>query len=153
MASVQESVDVDVPIKVAYDQWTQFESFPQFMGGVERITQLDSTHTHWVTKVDGVEREFDAEITEQEPDQRIAWRSVDGTSHAGVVTFHKLEDAKTRVMLQIDTEPEGLVEKVGDAVGLNRANAKGDLERFKTFIEERGSETGAWRGDVDANAG
>ncbi len=108
MASVQESVDVDVPIRVAYDQWTQFESFPQFMGGVERITQLDDTHTHWVTKIGGVEREFDAEITEQHPEERIAWTSTTGEAkHAGVVTFHRLDDAKTRVMIQIDWEPEG----------------------------------------------
>src|SRR3954466_5225533 len=97
VASVQESVDVDVPIRVAYDQWTQFESFPQFMGGVERITQLDDTHTHWVTNVDGVKREFDAEITEQHPEERVAWTSTGGEAkHAGVVTFHKLDDATTR---------------------------------------------------------
>jgi uncharacterized membrane protein len=153
LSTIEQSIDVEVPVSTAYNQWTQFESFPQFMDGVDQVRQLTDTTTHWTISIAGVKREFDAEITEQEPDQRIAWRSVDGTSHAGVVTFHKLEDAKTRVMLQIDTEPEGLVEKVGDAVGLNRANAKGDLERFKTFIEERGSETGAWRGDVDANAG
>jgi uncharacterized membrane protein len=150
MASVQESVDVDVPIKVAYDQWTQFESFPQFMGGVERITQLDDTHTHWVTKIGGVEREFDAEITEQHPEERIAWTSTSGeATHAGVVTFHRLDEAKTRVMIQIDWEPEGLVEKAGAAVGIDDHQVKADAKRFKEFIESRGSETGAWRGDVD----
>jgi uncharacterized membrane protein len=137
MASVQESVDVDVPIRVAYDQWTQFESFPQFMGGVERITQLDDTHTHWVTKIGGVEREFDAEITEQHPEERIAW------------TFHRLDEAKTRVMIQIDWEPEGLVEKAGAAVGIDDRQVKADAKRFKEYIESRGSETGAWRGDVE----
>src|ERR671914_393343 len=92
VASVQESVDVDVPIRVAYDQWTQFESFPEFMGGVERITQLDDTHTHWVTKIGGVEREFDAEITEQHPEERVAWTTVNGTHQSGVVTFHRISD-------------------------------------------------------------
>ena len=150
VASVQESVDVDVPIRVAYDQWTQFESFPQFMGGVERITQLDDTHTHWVTKIGGVEREFDAEITEQHPEERIAWTSTSGEAkHAGVVTFHRLDEAKTRVMIQIDWEPEGLVEKAGAAVGVDDRQVKADAKRFKEFIESRGTETGAWRGDVE----
>ena len=147
---MQESVDVDVPIRVAYDQWTQFESFPQFMGGVERITQLDDTHTHWVTKIGGVEREFDAEITEQHPEERIAWTSTTGEAkHAGVVTFHRLDENKTRVMIQIDWEPEGLVEKVGAAVGVDDHQVKADAKRFKEFIESRGTETGAWRGDVE----
>ena len=149
VASVQESVDVDVPIRVAYDQWTQFESFPQFMGGVEKITQIDDTHTHWVTNIDGVKREFDAEITEQHPEERVAWTSTRGEAkHAGVVTFHRLDDAKTRVMIQIDWEPEGLVEKAGAALGRRRPPGEGDAKRFKEFIESRGSETGAWRGDV-----
>ncbi len=149
MASVQQAIDVDVPIRVAYDQWTQFESFPQFMGGVERITQLDDTRTHWVTKIGGVEREFDAEITEQHPEERIAWTSTTGDSkHAGVVTFHRLDDNKTRVMIQIDWEPEGVVEKVGAAVGVDDHQVKADAKRFKEFIESRGTETGAWRGDV-----
>ena len=150
MASVQESVDVDVPIRVAYDQWTQFESFPQFMGGVESITQIDETHTHWVTNIDGVKREFDAEITEQHPDERVAWNSIGGdTEHAGVVTFHKLSDIETRVTVQIDWEPEGFVEKVGAAVGMDTRQVKADAKRFKEFIESRGVETGGWRGDVD----
>ena len=149
MATVQESVDVDVPIRVAYDQWTQFESFPQFMGGVERITQLDATHTHWVTNVDGVKREFDAEITEQHPEERIAWTSTSGEAkHAGVVTFHRLDENKTRVMIQIDWQPEGLVEKAGAAVGVDDHQVKADLDRYKKFIEDKGTETGAWRGDV-----
>ena len=153
MSTIQQSIDVEVPVSTAYNQWTQFESFPQFMDGVDQVRQLTDTRTHWTISLAGVKREFDAEITEQEPDQRIAWRSVDGTGHAGVVTFHKLDDTKTRVMLQIDTEPEGLVEKAGDAVGLTNLNAKGDLARFKTFIEERGQESGAWRGQVDQDAG
>ena len=148
MTDTTQTIDVDVPVSVAYNQWTQFESFPQFMDGVDEITQKTDTLTHWKISIAGVKREFDAEITEQHPDERIAWKSVDGTEHAGVVTFHKLEDAKTRVALQIETKPEGLVEKVGDAVGLTNVNAKGDLKRFKQFIESRGTETGAWRGDV-----
>ena len=148
MASVQESVDVDVPIRVAYDQWTQFESFPQFMGGVERITQLTDTRTHWVTNIDGVKREFDAEITEQHPEERIAWKSLGETKHAGVVTFHRLDDDKTRLMIQIDWEPQGLIEKAGAALGFDDRQVKSDAKRFKEFIESRGTETGAWRGDV-----
>ena len=132
MANVEKSIDVDVPIRQVYDQWTQFESFPQFMGGVERITQLDDTHTHWVTKIGGVEREFDAEITEQHPDERVAWTSVDGEAkHAGVVTFHKIGESRTRVMLQMDYEPETLDEKIGDAVGGVKLTAKGNLKRFR----------------------
>ena len=153
MASVQESVDVDVPIRIAYDQWTQFESFPQFMGGVERITQLDDTHTHWVTNIDGVKREFDAEITEQHPEERIAWTSTGGEAkQAGVVTFHRLDEAKTRVMLQMDYEPEGVAEKIGDALGLVERRVKGDLSRFKELIESRGAASGGWRGEVDQTA-
>lgn len=143
-----QTIDVDVPVTVAYNQWTQFESFPQFMDGVDEITQKTDTLTHWKISIAGVKREFDAEITEQHPDERIAWKSVGGTDHAGVVTFHKLEPAKTRIALQMETKPEGIVEKVGDMVGLTNANAKADLKRFKQFIESRGTETGAWRGDV-----
>ena len=153
MASVQESVDVDVPIRVAYDQWTQFESFPQFMGGVERITQLDDRRTHWVTNIDGVKREFDAEITEQHPEERVAWTSTSGDAkHAGVVTFHRLADTKTRVMIQIDWEPSGAAEKIGSAINVDDRQVASDLERFKQLIESRGHESGAWRGDVDAGS-
>jgi uncharacterized membrane protein len=149
MSDMTQTIDVDVPVNVAYNQWTQFESFPQFMDGVDEITQKSDTLTHWKISIAGVKREFDAEITEQAPDQRIAWKSVGGTDHAGVVTFHKLEDTKTRVALQLETNPEGFVEKVGDLVGLTNANAKSDLKRFKQFIESRGTETGAWRGEVN----
>ncbi len=149
MSQVQESVDVDVPIRVAYNQWTQFESFPHFMGGVESITQTDATHNHWVTKIGGVTREFDTEITEQHPDERVAWTSVGGdTRHAGVVTFHRLEDAKTRVMVQLDWEPSGLVEKLGSAVGVDDHQIKADTKRFKEYVESHGAPTGGWRGDV-----
>jgi len=148
MSDITQTIDVDVPVTVAYNQWTQFESFPQFMDGVDEVVQKDDTLTHWKISIAGVTREFDAKITEQHPDERVAWKSVDGTEHAGVVTFHKLDTAKTRVTLQMDTKPEGLAEKVGDAVGLTNANAKGDLKRFKDFIESTGHETGGWRGDV-----
>src|SRR5690242_239898 len=127
MTDITQTIDVDVPVTVAYNQWTQFESFPQFMDGVDEVIQKDDTLTHWKISIAGVKREFDAKITEQHPDERVAWKSVDGTEHAGVVTFHKLDAAKTRVTLQMDTKPEGLAEKVGDAVGLTKANAKGDL--------------------------
>ncbi len=148
MTTVTEAIDVAVPVHTAYNQWTQFESFPNFMGGVERITQLDDTHVHWKTSIDGVEREFDAEITEQHPDERVAWKSTDGTTHAGVVTFHRLAADQTRVTVQLDWQPEGIVEKAGAALGFDDRQVKSDLERFKKFIENQGSETGAWRGQV-----
>jgi len=153
MSQVQKSIDVDVPVRTAYNQWTQFESFAQFMGGVESITQIDETHSHWVTSIAGVEREFDTEVTEQHPDERVAWRSVGGdTRHAGVVTFHRLEEDKTRVMVQIDWEASGLVEKAGSAINADDRQVISDLERFKEFIESRGTATGEWRGDVDAGS-
>jgi uncharacterized membrane protein len=153
MSTIQKSVEVDVPVSTAYNQWTQFESFPQFMEGVEEIRQLDPTHTHWTTKIGGVTREFDAEITEQHPDERVAWHSTDGPRQAGVVTFHRLGEGRSKVMLQLDFEPEGLAEKVGDKTGLVESRVSGDLTRFKEFIEARGAESGAWRGDVDRPRG
>jgi uncharacterized membrane protein len=149
MSNVEKSIDVEVPVRTAYDQWTQFESFPEFMEGVDTITQTTDRRTHWVTSIGGVKREFDAEITEQHPDERVAWTSVDGPKHAGVVTFHRLAADKTRIMLQLDYEPEGVVENVGDKLGIVGHRVTGDLERFKKFIESRGTETGAWRGEVD----
>jgi uncharacterized membrane protein len=148
MSSVTESIDVEVPVSTAYNQWTQFESFPLFMAAVERITQTDATHLHWTTKVGGMRREFDAEITEQHPDERVAWKSTDGTSHAGVVTFHRLDDRTTRITAQIDWQPEGMVEKAGAMVGIDDRQVRSDLARFKQFIEQHGTETGGWRGDV-----
>jgi uncharacterized membrane protein len=144
---VTESIDVSVPVTTAYNQWTQFTSFPQFMEGVESVEQKTDTLTHWKVKIAGVSKEFDAQITEQTPDQRVSWKSEDGT-HAGVVTFHKIDPDTTRVTLQLDTEPDGVVEQIGDKLGFVRRRAAGDLERFKSFIESRGHETGAWRGDV-----
>lgn len=148
MATHEASIEVDRPVRTVYNQWTQFESFPHFMDGVERITQVDDKRAHWVTKIAGVEREFDTEITEQDPDQRIAWKSAGGTKHAGVVTFHRVGDGRTRVMLQMDIEPEGLTEKIGDVAGFVQRQVKGDLDRFKSYIESRPAETGAWRGEV-----
>ena len=148
MAAHEDSVVVDVPVTIAYNQWTQFEEFPNFMEGVTEVRQLSDTMTHWKVEIAGVEREFDAEITEQHPDERIAWRSVDGPEQAGVVTFHRLGEGRSKVMLQLDYAPEGLVEQAGDKLGIVKSRVHGDLERFKTFIEKRGTETGAWRGDI-----
>jgi uncharacterized membrane protein len=150
MSTITKSVDVDVDVSTAYNQWTQFETFPEFMEGVEEIRQIDDTHTHWKLKVAGVTREFDATITEQNPDERVAWRSDRGPDHAGVVTFHRLGDSRTRVTAQMDIDPEGFVENAADKLGVLDLRVKGDLARFKDFIEKRGGrETGAWRGDVD----
>ncbi len=151
MSQILESIDVDVPVRTAYDQWTQFEEFPRFMSGVESVKQLDDTHLEWTASVAGVKKHWKAEITEQTPDQRIAWNATDGAENAGVVTFHRLDDRKARVTLQLDVEPEGPLESAGDALGFVKRQATGDLERFKTFIEERGEATGAWRGEVEQN--
>jgi uncharacterized membrane protein len=152
MASVVESIDVKVPVNTAYNQWTQFEDFPKFMEGVEKVTQKDDTHLFWKAEIAGQDREWDAEITEQTPDQRIAWRSTSGAENAGVVTFHRIDDETTRVTLQMDVDPEGFVENVGTGLGFLERRVKGDLERFKEFIEGRGAETGAWRGSVEAGS-
>ena len=150
MSTVTESVDVKVPVRTAYNQWTQFEEFPQFMSGVTEIRQLDATTTHWKTNIDGVKREFDAKITEQLPDERVAWTSIEGSKQAGVVTFHRLDENTTRVTCQMDFEPDGAVEQAGDKLGFLDRQVKGDMKRFKEFIENRGGiESGAWRGQVD----
>jgi uncharacterized membrane protein len=149
MTTIEEAIEVRVPVTTAYNQWTQFEDFPQFMDGVESVEQVTDTRNRWVTQIAGVRREFETEITEQTPDQRIAWASVDGPRQAGVVTFHRLDDDRTKVMLQMDVDPQGLTEKVGDTLGFVDRKVKGDLERFRDFIERRGGETGAWRGEVD----
>jgi uncharacterized membrane protein len=149
MATIEKSVEVMVPVRTAYNQWTQFEQFPRFMEGVEQVRQLTDTRVHWVAEIAGQRREWDAEITEQVPDQRIAWRSTEGATNAGVVTFHRLDDEKSRVMLQLEFEPEGAVEQAGDKLGMIKGKAKSDLKRFKTFIESQGRESGAWRGEVN----
>ncbi|MGE4428961.1 MAG: SRPBCC family protein [Solirubrobacteraceae bacterium] len=148
MTSIEQSIEVAAPIRAAYDQWTQFEEFPSFMEGVQQVRQSDDTRLHWKAEIAGATREWDAEITEQHPDERVAWRSTDGLTNAGVVTFHKLDDGHTKVMLQLDIETEGLAEKAAGASGLIDRRAKGDLERFKDLIEARGAASGGWRGEV-----
>jgi uncharacterized membrane protein len=148
MSTIEESVEVSVPVRTAYNQWTQFEQFPRFMEGVERVEQLSDTELRWVASIAGREREWKSEITEQVPDERVAWTSREGARNGGVVTFHRLGDNETKVMLQLEFDPEDVVEKAGDAAGLVKRRTKGDLERFKEFIESRGEETGAWRGEV-----
>jgi uncharacterized membrane protein len=147
-SSVQESIEVNVPLSTAYNQWTQFEQFPHFMDSVHEIRQLDDRHLHWRANIAGKEKEWDVEITEQIPDKRIAWRSTSGVANGGAVTFHKLSDSTTRIMLQMDYQPEGMVEQIGDAMGAVRMEARGNLQRFKEMLENRGKETGAWRGTV-----
>ncbi len=149
MPSVEESVEVNVPVSTAYNQWTQFEEFPKFMDGIKEVRQLDDTHLHWVAEIGGHTEEWDAEITEQKPDERIAWKATGGKQNAGVVTFHRLSDQTSKIMLQLDWESEGMVEKIGAALGQDDRKVEGDLERFKDLIERRGTESGAWRGEVD----
>lgn len=151
MSTIEQSIEVGVPVGTAYNQWTQFEEFPNFMEGVKSIKQLDDVTLHWTAEIAGQVREWDAKITEQEPDQRIAWTNIDGETNSGVVTFHRIDDNTSKVMLQLEYEPEGAKEKIADAIGLIKSRVKGDLERFKKFIESRGSETGAWRGEVEQN--
>ena len=145
---VQKAVVVNVPASTAYNQWTQFEDFPQFMKSVKEIRQLDDKRLHWKANIAGEDKEWDAEITEQIPDKRIAWRSIGGVQNAGVVTFHKISDSTTRVMLQMDYDPQTMTEKVGDALGLVKMQLRSNLKRFKELLESRGKETGAWRGAV-----
>jgi uncharacterized membrane protein len=149
MPVYEKSVDVAVPVRVAYDQWTQFETFPHFMSGVDRITQQSPTSTHWVTSMGGVRREFDATITEQRPDERVAWRAENGPAQAGVVTFHRISDDTTRVHLQLELEPQGVAERAGAVTGVIGHSLQGDLERFKDFVEARGEQSGGWRGTVE----
>jgi uncharacterized membrane protein len=149
MASVTQHVDVSVPVSVAYNQWTQFEEFPRFMEGVKNVEQLDDKHLRWHAEIAGKDEQWTSEITEQRPDERIAWRSTSGAKSAGVVTFHHLGEGKSRVTLQMEYEPQGGVEKAGSAVGIVETRTKGDLKRFKEFVESRGRETGAWRGKIE----
>jgi uncharacterized membrane protein len=148
VTTIEKSIDVQAPVSKAYNQWTQFESFPSFMDGVERVRQVNPTRTHWEINIGGVHREFDAEITEQHPDERVAWKAIDGQEHGGVVTFHRLDDQHTRVSLQMEYHPDTLTEKAGAMLGVVGHRVQADLERFKNFIERRGQETGGWRGDV-----
>ncbi len=148
MSTKEKSIEVDRPLSTVYNQWTQFEEFPQFMEGVESVTQIDDRRLHWVAEIAGTRREWEAEIVDQEPDRRIAWRSLDGTGNAGVVSFEPAGADRTKVVLDLDVEPEGLVEQIGDKLGFVSKRAEGDLERFKEFIESRPQETGAWRGQI-----
>jgi uncharacterized membrane protein len=150
VAEAQKHIEVEVPVSTAYNQWTQFEHFPQFMEGVKSVRQLDDRRLEWHAEIGGQDETWQAEITEQLPDQRIAWTSTSGKHNAGVVTFHRLSDGKTRVMLQLAYEPQGVIENVGDALGVVERRIEGDLERFKEFIEGRGTATGAWRGEIPA---
>ena len=149
MTAVEKSIEVNVPLQTVYNQWTQFEEFPRFMDGVKEVQQLDDERLHWIAQIGGKQEEWDARITEQKPDERVAWRSEGGATNAGAVTFHRLSDDQTRVMLQLEYEPQGVVESTGDVLGFVTRRVEGDLERFKEFIEERGRETGEWRGQIN----
>lgn len=148
MSRIIEDIEVDVPVSVTYNQWTQFESFSKFMEGVDRVAQLNDTTLEWTATIAGKTKHWRAEIVEQRPDELISWRSIDGTQNDGVVRFEPLGPSRTRIVLQLDIEPEGFVEKAGDALGVVERRVRGDLERFRDFIEARGQATGAWRGQV-----
>jgi uncharacterized membrane protein len=149
MATVTESVDVAVPIRTAYDQWTQFGDFPMFMDNVVEVRQLADDMTHWTVREAGVTREFDARITEQLPDERVAWTSTEGPRQAGVVTFHRLDAEHTRVTAQIEMQPHGVVEQTAAHAGMLDRMVRTDLARFRDFIEDRGQQTGGWRGQIE----
>ena len=149
MARIEESIDVNVPVSTAYNQWTQFEEFPKFMEGVESVRQIDDTHLRWIAEIGGKRHEWDAEITEQKPDRRIAWKAVDGHYNSGTVMFEPIDENSTRINVVMEHETEGIVESLGSALGADSRRVKGDLERFKELVEARGAETGAWRGEVE----
>ncbi len=148
MSLIEESIELEVPVRTAYNQWTQFEEFPKFMEGLEKVEQLDDKRLHWVGQIAGQRREWYSEITEQVPDKRVAWTTRDGEFVSGVVDFHYLDENHCRITVQFEYEPHGGLEKVGDALGVVKMRVKGDLKRFKDFIESRGTETGAWRGEI-----
>ncbi|SEG42442.1 Polyketide cyclase / dehydrase and lipid transport [Actinacidiphila yanglinensis] len=148
MSTIEDYVDVRVPVRTAYNQWTQFESFPRFMHGVVRVERSQATLIHWVTRHGGVTREFDAEVVEQRPDERIAWRSLDSPTHSGEVRFHPRGEGETRVTLRLEFSPAGLVDWAGASSGVLRRRVHGNLECFKQFIEGHGRETGEWRGEI-----
>jgi uncharacterized membrane protein len=148
--TITESIEVDVPVSTAYNQWTQFEDFPLFMEGVEHVEQKDDTRLHWVAKVGGKTNEWDAKILEQHPDKQVSWISEDGKKTRGTVTFEPIGESRTRITLSMSYQAEGLTETLGSAVGLDQRRVRGDLERFKELIESRGAESGAWRGEVSA---
>lgn len=148
MAEMEKSIEVDVPVYEAYNQWTQFEDFPRFMEGVEEVQQLDDRRLHWRARIAGQDKEWEAEIVDQVPDRRIAWRTTTGSQNAGAVLFEPMGDQRTRVTLRMEYEPEGATEHVGDLLGFVSNRVEGDLERFKNFIEERGRASGGWRGEI-----
>jgi uncharacterized membrane protein len=148
MASIQETVTVKVPVSTAYNQWTQFEEFPRFMEGVKEVQQLDDNQLHWCAQIAGKDVEWDAEITEQTPDKRIEWTSTSGPLHGGVVTFAPADSNSARITLAMSYDPEGFAENIASATGLVTARVKGDLNRFKEYVESRGKESGAWRGEI-----
>ncbi|MDH6461537.1 ribosome-associated toxin RatA of RatAB toxin-antitoxin module [Micromonospora sp. A200] len=150
---VEKSIEVDVPVSTAYNQWTQFEEFPRFMGGVQEVRQLDDQRMHWVAQIAGVKREWDSRVLEQVPDQKVAWAATEGATNAGAVYFQPVGAGRTMVRLHLEYEPEGLVEKTGDKLNIVEKQAESDLEKFKSFIESRGAETGAWRGSVGEGHG
>ena len=153
MSTVTESVDVKVPVTTAYNQWTQFEEFPQFMDGVAEVRQLDAKTLQWVAVIGGVKREWQAKILEQIPDQKIAWAATDGTTNAGAVYFASASPTRTTVTFELEYEPEGVIETVADKTGLVERRAAKDLENFKAFIEDEGYASGAWRGNVPGQVG
>ena len=148
MEKIQKSIEIACPVHTVYNQWTQFEEFPRFMSGVKRVTQLDDKRLHWEAEIGGVDREWDARITEQIPDRRIAWESEKGEYTSGTVAFEPVDPNRTRVNLHLSYDPKGFVASAGDAMGLVSGKVEKDLERFKEFIENRGRETGAWRGTI-----
>ena len=148
METIEKSIEVNVPVNTVYNQWTQFEEFPRFMEGVEEVQQLNDKQLHWKAKIAGKAKEWDAEILEQKPDQRISWQSTTGAKNSGLVNFFPVGTSTTRITLTLNYEPEGAIEKMGDAVGVVSSRVEGDLKRFKEFIESRGQETGAWRGEI-----
>jgi carbon monoxide dehydrogenase subunit G len=150
---VEKSIEVNVPVSTAYNQWTQFEQFPRFMGGVQQVRQLDDRRLHWVAEIGGVKREWDARILEQVPDEKVSWAATSGATNAGAVYFQSVSADRTLVRLVLEYEPEGLVEQVGDKLNIVAKRAEADLEKFKAYIESRGVETGAWRGSVDEGRG
>ena len=149
MATIEKTIDVGVPVSVAYDQWTQFEEFPQFMSGIVGVRQLDDSHVRWTAEVGGERKEWEAEIVEQEPDRVIAWRSVDGVSTSGRVEFEPI-DKGTRVSVAMEYEPEGMKESAGALFGVDSAQVEDDLERFRELVEAREVPTGAWRGTIES---
>lgn len=153
METIQKSIEVNVPLHTAYNQWTQFETFPEFMEGIQEVRQLDDRHVHWVADIGGKHKEWDAEIVEQIPDQRIQWRSTSGARNDGLVEFEPISDSQTHVTVKMNYETEGVLEGIGDFFGVTSTRVEGDLERFKEFVETRGAETGGWRGEVRPGSG